>query len=359
MSPALKTSSQKTNSRFIWGRYILIVGAALILATLLYTLLDVSDKDEGLEIEVLTISDSTDGAIIGVQPASFQQINEFRDGTFQRLRLAGNAEAGAVVVITNLGERLRQVPVNDQGQWGVTLEVEDKPMALEAQLYVDEDSLGVRSEETVFRVPIPDAAPDTKADNDADTQSPAAYKTSALIMVTAPGRASRLIQSPYGGVPTAGPLSLSTIDYDYTGGVIITGTSTVPGRVRIYAQDAVIGDIGIGVGGRWIFIAGRILPRAMVNIRVELIPAQGTPNAPREPISISVPFNFLAPLQEEDTDGSGALFVNIDPQQWQIRRTLIGGGGQSTVIFAPDVTTAKVPVREIPKPRIPEPKIKQ
>lgn len=334
----MKTSSHKTTSKYIWGRYILIVGAALILAILLYTVLDVSDSAEESEIESLTISDTTNGAMIGVQPASFQQINEFREGIFQRLRLSGNAEAGAVVVITNKEERLRQVRVNELGQWGVTLDVEDGLMALNAQLYMDEDTPGVRSEETVFRIPIP--IPEVEPNSEIASDS--VYKTPALIMVTAPGSPSRIIQSPFGGVPTAGPLSLFVIDYDYTGGVIITGTSSVPGRVRIYAQDAVIGDIGIGVGGRWVFIAGRMLPRAKIILRAELIPAQGAPNAPSEPISISVPFNFLAPVQEEDTDGSGALLVNRDPLQWQIRRTLIGGGGQSTIVFAPEITEPEI-----------------
>lgn len=346
MLPALKTSSQKTTSKLNWGRYILIVGAALILAILLYTLLDVSDTVEGSETEALNISNTTNGSMIGVQPASFQQINEFRDGSFQRLRLSGSAEAGAVVVITNKEKRLRQVGVNDLGQWGVTLDVEDGLMALNAQLYKDEDTPGVRSEETVFRIPIPVDEPDAEAAADA------VYKTSALIMVTAPGSPSRIIQSPFGGAPTAGPLSLSVIDYDYTGGVIITGTSSVPGRVRIYAEEAVIGDIGIGVGGRWIFIAGRMLPRAKINLRAQLIPAQGAPNAPSEPVSISVPFNFLAPVQEEDTDGSGALLVNRDPLQWQIRRTLIGGGGQSTIIFAPAITEPKIEEQGSPEPKI-------
>lgn len=346
MPPALKTSSQNTASKLIWGRYILIVGAALVLAILLYILLDASDSVEGPETENLTISDTTNGALIGVQPASFQQINEFREGTVQRLRLSGKAEAGGVVTITNRGERLRQVRVNDLGQWGVTLGVEDKPMALEAQLYVDEDTPGVRSEETVFRLPIPDN------ELDAEATRKAIYKTSALIMVTAPGSPSRIIQSPFGIGPTAGPLSLTVIDYDYTGGIIITGTSSVPGRVRFYVQNAeigeiVIGETGIGVGGRWNFIAGRMLPRAKINIRAELIPAQGAPNAPNTPISISVPFNFLTPLQEKDTDGSGALSVNTDPLQWQIRRTLIGGGGQSTVIFAPEITDPEILEPEI------------
>jgi len=344
MLRALETSSQKTTSKSLRGRYILIVGAALILAILLYIALNVSDSDDGSEVDAGSIPEPADGSMIGVQPASFQQVSELRDGAAPRIRLSGQAEPNAVVIITNLGERRRQVRVNDLGQWGITLEVDDQPMALEAQLYMGEGIPGIRSEETVFRIPIPEVETEPESDaragsaeNEiADDAIEPIYKTPALLMVTAPGSPSRVIQSPFGAAPTVGPLSLSVIDYDYTGGVIITGTSSVPGRVRFSAQNAVIGETGIGVGGRWNFIAGRMLPRSRINIRAELIPAQGTPNAPDEPISITVPFNFIPPLQEEDTDGSGALSVNVDPQQWQIRRTLIGGGGQSTAIFSPD-----------------------
>ena len=205
----------------------------------------------------------------------------------------------------------------------------------------------------MFRLPIPKDEPETgqqgelfaQADIETGVMPLSVYKRSSLIMVTAPGSPSRVIQSPFGEAPTAGPLSLSVIDYDFTGGVIITGTSSVPGRVRFYAQDAVIGETGIGVGGRWNFIAGRMLPRAKIRLRAELIPAPGAPNAPIERTSVTVPFVFLPPLQEEDTDGSGALSVSIDPDQWQVRRTLIGGGGQTTVIFAP-----QKPDVEAPKP---------
>ncbi|MEP3654095.1 MAG: hypothetical protein ABJO36_04280 [Litorimonas sp.] len=348
MLSVLKTSPQKTTPKLIRGRYILIVIAALILAILLYAALNVSDGIEDTNPEKQLSADSTGGSMIGVQPASFQQIGEFREGTAQRLRLSGKAEPGAVVVITNRGERLRQVRVNDLGQWGVTLDVNGGPMVLEAQLYMGEDTPGVRSEETVFRLPIPEPEPEIAEDPGGSSEKAPSeeitpveiYKNTALIMVTAPGSPSRVIQSPFGGSPTAGPLSLSVIDYDFSGGVIITGTSTVPGRVRFYAQTAVIGETGIGVGGRWNFIASRLLPRAKINIRAELIPAPGAPNAPVDPVSVTVPFNFLPPLQEEDTDGSGALSINIDPQQWQVRRTLIGGGGQSTVIYAPLPTEA-------------------
>ena len=328
MLSALKTLPQNTLSNFTWGRYILIVGAALILALMLYGLLDGTDANGDADGQALALSDSETEALAGIEPAHFQQISEFKNGETQRLRLSGKAQPNSVVVITNKGERLRQVGVDDQGQWVVSLTAEDGLMVLKAQIYMDEDAPAIRSEETVFRLSVP---------KDESGPEAARYKTSALIMVTAPGRPSRVIQSPFGESPSSGPLSLSVIDYDSNGGIIITGTSSVPGRVRLYAQNTVIGETGIGVGGRWNFIAGRMLPRTKISLTAELIPAQGTPNAPQEPSRISIPFNFIPPLKEEDTEGSGALSVNIEPQQWQIRRTLIGGGGQSTVVFAPDI----------------------
>ena len=328
-------------SPFTVGRYILIVGAALILAILLYALLDNSDSDVPVEDGSASVSKPLDGAVTGFEPASFVEISEFQERGTRRLRLSGKAEPGAVVVVTNKGERLRQVGVNEMGQWALSLDVEPGLMVLKALLYVEDDAPVIRSEETVFRLGVPE--PENGADTPPDeTVAAVRYKTSALIMVTAPGSPSRVIQSPFGGAPTSGPLSLSVMDYDHTGGIIVTGTSSVPGRVRLYAQNTVIGETGIGVGGRWNFIAGRMLPRAKITLSAELIPAQGVPNAPSESSRISIPFNFIPPLKEEDTDGSGALSVNIEPQQWQVRRTLIGGGGQSTVVFAPDISETNI-----------------
>lgn len=343
----METLSQKTTAQFMRGRYILIVGAALILAIMLYFVLGLSASNDVPETEAKLISEPVDRVMTGLQPASFLEVEELSNGASSGLRLSGRAEPNGVVVISNLGERYRQVRVNELGQWDVTLDITDQPMALEALLYMTEEGAAIRSEETVFRIPTPRIDADKEVDTElsqasntdigADEVSTPDYKTSALIMVTAPGGPSRIVQSPFGEAPTSGPLSLSVIDYDYQGGVIITGTSSVPGRVRFSAQNAVIGETGIGVGGRWNFIAGRLLPRMrVINIRAELIPAPGALNVPQERVSVTVPFNFLPLLQEEDTDGSGALSVNIDPKQWHVRRTLIGGGGQSTAIFAPN-----------------------
>jgi len=327
----LETSPPKSNAPYFRRPFLWIVIAASILSLIFYWAFRTNENDAQSETPAVLAEQTTtaDDSMIGVQPPSFQQISEFQEGSSHRLRLAGVAEPNGVIILTDRnGERLRQVGVNDQGQWGATLDVEEGLMVLDAQLYIDEVVPSIRSEETIFRL-LPSS--------DNEENSGDYYSQSALIMVTAPGRPSRIIQSPFGGIPQSGPLGLSVIDYDHSGGVIITGTSSIPGRIRIYAQDAVIGETGIGVSGRWNYIAGRTLQAGEIDIRAELIAAQGIPNAPEGPMSISVPFKFLPPLKEEEADGSAALSVNIDALQWQIRRTLIGGGGQSTVIFSPEI----------------------
>ena len=91
------------------------------------------------------------------------------------------------------------------------------------------------------------------------------------------------------------------------------------------------------MGGRWNYIAGRMLPRGEWEIRVELIPDAGGNGAGSEDrTSISVPFALLPPLKSEDEESS-TTSINYQPLYWQVRRTFIGGGGQSTVVFSPDV----------------------
>lgn len=318
-TPAIERLKSRQRKRAFW-----VVLTGLILAVILYFAVQLGGALPRDSDEAPTDPVRADVQRVGIKPASFQQISEFSENGRQRLRVSGEAEPGAVVVLTDRGERLRQIRANELGQWGLSLDVGSEPSVLETQLYVRDGAPGIRSEETIFRLPVPEGDEVTRAN----------LTTPALIMVVAPGSPSRIIQSPFGGAPTDGPLSLSVIDYDDAGGVIITGTSSVAGRIRLYAQDNVIGETGIGVGGRWNYIAGRMLPRGEWEIRVELIPAVGALDAPEETASVSVPFALLPPLPNQGDD-SGALSVNFQPLYWQVRRTLIGGGGQSTVVFAP------------------------
>ena len=130
---------------------------------------------------------------------------------------------------------------------------------------------------------------------------------------------------------------MGPIDYDDAGGVIFSGTTSEAGRVRLYAGEAAIGETRVGAGGRWNFIAGRMLPMGEYDVRAELI----RPDAER--VQVTVPFERLPPVE---MDQANIPRVRFEPFRWQIRRALLGGGAQNTVIFAPREAAALLPPEE-------------
>jgi len=184
-----------------------------------------------------------------------------------------------------------------------------------------EGGLSVRGDETIYRLPVP-----RKKDEAKKGQTTSDL---ALIMVSVPGGPSRIVQSPFGGSPTNGPLTMGPIDYDDSGGVILSGTTEAEGRVRIYAGGEAFGETRVGAGGRWNFIAGNLLPRGEYPLSAELINPDGVK------ARVSVPFVLLPPSKNNTQSISSLPDVKYEPFRWQVRRALIGGGHQTTAIFAP------------------------
>lgn len=248
-------------------------------------------------------------------PARFTAVSESQG----RLRLSGLGEAGTVVSILNEGQPVRQVRVNDDGEWNVSVDiVPDQIMDLSLILFL-ESGIKIRSEEVVFRVPLPRIGLDIDNWN----------MPQALVMVTTPGGPSRILQSPFGGSPTKGPLTLGPIDYDDRGGVVFSGTSDVSGRVRIYINGNVIGDREVDLDGRWRIFRADTFNVGQYEVIVELNPLEG------DPVRLTVPFERLSPRlaqSEQDT------YVKFEALRWQLRRGLMGGGGQYSVVFAPEGT---------------------
>jgi len=208
-------------------------------------------------------------------------------------------------------------------KWSVEVRVDPAEiMVLEIVMFI-EGGLNVRGDETVFRVPVPT--------NDTDVN---AVSKPALIMVSAPGGPTRIVQTPFGGSPTDGPLTMGPIDYDDSGGVIFSGTTEQEGRVRIFAGPQAIGETRVGAGGRWNFIAGNMWPRGEYEIAAELIKPDGIK------ARVSVPFEKLAP--SKNNESSVVPDVRYEPFRWQVRRQLLGGGTQYTAIFAPQEAEALI-----------------
>ena len=305
--------------RLFW--MILIgVGLALILLFIVQFTSAVSQTplssigDVETDTEVAPRTDTVD---TGLTPVFFRTISEYGPQEEMKLRINGTSEPAAVLTLLNENTRLRQFRSDDKGNWDVVIDIDpEQTLALEVVMFVEGD-LSVRGDETIYRVPVPDK-PD-----DRDAQPP------ALIMVSAPGGPSRIVQSPFGGSPTNGPLSMGPIDYDDSGGVILSGTTASEGRVRIYAGGEAFGETRVGAGGRWNFIAGNLLPRGEYPIAAELIDPNGVQ------ARVSVPFERLPASRNDDKSASDLPDVKYEPYRWQVRRALVGGGHQTTAIFAP------------------------
>jgi len=309
-------------SRLLW-----IIVTGLVLAVLLLIAVQtigVFSNTSEFSNDSSKTSKSESTVDTGITPVIFRTVSEYGDTSARQLRLNGTSEPNAVLIVLNRNERLRQIKADDDGNWTLDIQIKTADIMVIEVVMFAEGGLNVRGDETVFRVPVPN-------------ESTSEVINAALIMVTAPGGPTRIIQSPFGGSPTNGPLSMGPIDYDDSGGVIFSGTTEEEGRVRLYAENQVIGETRVGAGGRWNFIAGRqMLPRGEYAISAELIKSDGIR------ARVTVPFERLAPSQDPDSLPSDIPDIRYEPFRWQIRRQLLGGGAQYTAIFAPQEAEALI-----------------
>lgn len=244
------------------------------------------------------------------RPASFEEVTE----SGQLLSLSGRAEAGSTLSILD-GSAIRETfEVPGNGRWSREIAiVKDEIMEITLAMSF-EPGFKVMSDETVYRIPFPPVAA-LQMGMDAPQ---------ALILLTTPGGASQAVQSPFSQAPKRGPLTLGPIDYDDMGSVIFSGTSDVPGRVRIYVAGNAIGDTRVADDGRWYYIRADTLSVGKYPIAAELTPREG------EPVRITVPMERLSP---DEANAPDETYVKFEPRRWQLRRALRGGGGQYTVIL--------------------------
>lgn len=263
---------------------------------------------------------------IAISPAVFKSASE-AGGV---LRLSGVSESGSTLVLSQSGKRLAETQIEEDGTWTAALPI--NPLETQAinLIMLLEDGTRVRSDETLFRIPkVEENITADKSDGGSAIVTPSQpYDVPTLLLLTAPGGPSKIFQSPFGALPISGPLSLGPIDYDDSGGAVFRGTSDRAGRIRLYANGAVIGDAPVQTDGQWFYIVAETLPRGSYDIVVAMM--DGTEEVSR----ITVPFEKMAFKQQENP--GGGLYVSFGDTRWQVRRDLLGGGAQYTAVFGPD-----------------------
>jgi len=233
------------------------------------------------------------------------------------LSLKGAGVSGAGISLRSDGAELARTKVDEEGNWalGFTYAVDGKPIAMDV-LTLTPDGHQIRSDQSLLVINYLHSSEVQNTDTD-----------KALLLLTAPGAHSRVLQSPYSRLPQKDGFALEAIDYDNSGGVIFSGSSEQAGRVLIYAGKVLVGESRVDSQGRWSLIFGSIMPLGAYNISAELVIAEDNS------VSLTLPFERTQSLLEVE-DSSKIMVMHLD-DRIQIGRPLFGGGYQYSVVYAP------------------------
>jgi hypothetical protein len=260
----------------------------------------------------------------GITPINFSNVTIPNN---RIISIRGTSEPDRLIVLLNNNKRINQIESNNEGIWEADVLLDNQNiMAIEVVMFYSGD-ISIRGDETLFSIP-------SVIKNNINNQSVVSENSydyrdkelNILVMLTAPGGPSRIIQSPFNQTPSDGPLAMTVLDYDDSGGVIFSGTTNEAGLVKVYAGEILVGETRVEAGGRWNFIAGNLLPVGKYYISSELVKDEAV--AAR----IDVPFVRMMPLTSKEK--TNLPRVVYDLESWQISRPLLGGGIQHTVIFA-------------------------
>ncbi|NNC37434.1 MAG: hypothetical protein EX271_08480 [Acidimicrobiales bacterium] len=290
------------------NRPILMVLTGIVLAFLLWIAVFAFQESNIKNDESVETPASATNAIpeeYAVTPASVQKVNE----SPEKFIVSGIGVAGAGVSISVGESVVANSKVDGDGDWVLSINrnILSEKSKLEI-LMATPDGRQVRSDQELFII------------NGLDDI--------ALVILTAPGENSRVLQTPFEKLPSIEGYEMEAIDYDNSGGVIFSGKAAAPAKVRIYANENLVGESRVDRNGRWTLIFGSIMPLGEYNISAEFVPDDGA-----EPKKLTLPFSRIEPLFA--AEGSPKIYVENDDERIQVGRALYGGGYQYTAVYSP------------------------
>lgn len=256
--------------------------------------------------------------------------------------MAGRATPGADVVLRDGDRDLGRARTDAQGNW-VFLPAQPLPSGARELSIVERVPGGDdrRSESTVVLV-VPDEAAK-------------AAGTTAMVVLSTPGAAPRMLQGPEPGqtaapIPSTPPdaapnpltrattqarLGVDAVDYDERGEVRFAGTAEAGATLRLYVNNQPIGDATADALGRWTLAPDAPIAAGDHKLRLDQVGAGG-----RVANRVELPFHRQAKAVAEDI---GRVVVQPGQSLWQIARQAYGQGTRFTVIYAANKDTIRDP----------------
>lgn len=250
---------------------------------------------------------------------SFDVVRISRGGTGV---LAGRARPGSAVAVLVDGEEVSRTFADRNGEWVMILEQPLEAGTVELSLIAypaDGDSL---ASEDVVVVSIPEPAPEERF-----TERPEEGVVAVLSPKSGDG-ASRVMQKPGLAAPgeVGDSLAVDSIDFGADGNTIFTGRALPRTDVRLYLDNAYLGEVRADDEGRWVVAAEQSLPPGEHRLRADQVIADGNVR-----LRVVQPFETgqsLDPAQAENR-----VIVQPGNTLWTIARQLYGRGTRYTLIF--------------------------
>ena len=238
---------------------------------------------------------------------------------------AGHAEPGATVAVLDSGKQVGEAIANAQGAWTIGPSDLLPTGAAELSLVAhDHAGVSVAGDGPVLLVVPPASAP-------------AALPPLAVLAPTA--APSRLLQGPDTAAP--GRLGLDTVDYDDHGAIHFSGTGPAGVPLRVYVDNAPVGDATPGAGGHWSLSPGQAVEPGVHHLRLDELTSQGR-------VASRVELPFLRETLALSQVGAGKVVVQPGQNLWRLARRVYGAGLRYTVIYRANRDQIRDPRRIYP-----------
>jgi hypothetical protein len=159
------------------------------------------------------------------------------------------------------------------------------------------------------------------------------------VVLTTPQGAPTLLQGP--GRQAGVRLGLDIVDYEEDGDIRFAGTAPPGSTIRLYVNDAHVGDAITGPDGRWSLVPAASVAQGEHRLRLDQLDGAGRVAARAEQ-----PFQRAAVAALDP----GVQRVVVQPRQnlWRIARRAYGQGVRYTEIYAANRDVIRDPARIYP-----------
>ena len=283
---------------------LLLLGAGVAVGVSSFRHASSSKADVVASVPPVTAPPVTAPAVTAGAPA-FDIVRVAPDGSAV---MAGRAEPGATVTVAEGGHTIGQTQADGRGSWVMTPETKLQSGAGQLSLSAQSGSAPAKLADAPVLVVVP---------------TPAQPGTPALALLVPPAAPSRVLQAP--AVPGQ-KLGLDTLDYDEHGAIRFSGSAPPNAPVRLYVDNAPVGDAKAGGEGHWALSPpGEVRPGVHA-LRLDQLTPEGR-------VVARVELPFLRETLALSQVINGQVVVQPGQNLWRLARRAYGAGLRYTVIF--------------------------